>query len=597
MVGLRILAILAVRNEADVLGTVIEDLIGQGADVYLIDDGSSDGSDRIAASFMSRGVVAVERRATQRNGEKFEWADILRRKEAIASELDYDWFMHSDGDEFRESPWIGLTLSEGVSRVDRLGYNAIDFRVLTFRPTDNSFRSGSDVRLSLSCWEAASLWDQVQVKCWKRAARVDLASSGGHEAMFAGRKIFPVPFLTRHYPIRGQTHGHRKVFEDRKPRFLSTERDSGWHVQYDRMVDGHSFVADASTLREYDPLLVREDLLAAHSQPISEDEQPVRRALERWAERTLELAAQHHTLLAKLQAHRFGRDVPAVDRATGLSTTDRAECRRSEQIEAGLRHRLHEQSVELDVARSRTQALLSSRSWRLTGPVRWAYERLTRSGSREAVLVQGAPQPTSQVWGTDRGLPVDRYYIERFLQLHAADIKGRVLEVKDSGYSRRFGGDRLREVAVIDVDPGNSQATIVGDLARRETLPNRQFDCIVLTQTLHIVYEIEEALRNVTDLLAPGGTILCSIPAVSRVNYEDGGLESGDYWRLTAAAARELFAKSPRLREVSVETRGNVRVCSAFLYGLAAEELSETDLAFDDPWFPLIHGIRAVRAE
>jgi hypothetical protein len=80
------------------------------------------------------------------------------------------------------------------------------------------------------------------------------------------------------------------------------------------------------------------------------------------------------------------------------------------------------------------------------------------------------------------------------------------------------------------------------------------------------------------------------------VNYEDGGLEAGDYWRLTQAAVRRLFAASLPTGTFMVETHGNVRACSAFLYGLAAHELAEEDLAFRDPWFPLIHAVRAVAA-
>src|SRR4029453_14668409 len=39
-------------------------------------------------------------------------------------------------------------------------------------------------------------------------------------------------------------------------------------------------------------------------------------------------------------------------------------------------------------------------------------------------------RPLSNDFGYDRGTPVDRYYIERFLARHQSDVKGRVLEVK-----------------------------------------------------------------------------------------------------------------------------------------------------------------------
>ena len=37
--------------------------------------------------------------------------------------------------------------------------------------------------------------------------------------------------------------------------------------------------------------------------------------------------------------------------------------------------------------------------------------------------------PVSDKWGHDRGTPVDRWYIERFLERQAGDIRGRVLSL------------------------------------------------------------------------------------------------------------------------------------------------------------------------
>jgi SAM-dependent methyltransferase len=203
--------------------------------------------------------------------------------------------------------------------------------------------------------------------------------------------------------------------------------------------------------------------------------------------------------------------------------------------------------------------------------------------------------PISALWGTDRGLPIDRYYIERFLNHHAADIHGTVLEIKDSHYATRFGIDRVSKVDVLDIDIANTRATVTADLARADALASGQYDCFILTQTLHIIYDIRSALRHAARLLKPGGVLLCTIPALSRVNYEDGGLERGDYWRLTQAAVLELFSEVFSDEAVRVDTFGNVRMCAAFLYGLAVEDVEQADLNFIDPWFPLIHCVRAVR--
>ena len=203
-------------------------------------------------------------------------------------------------------------------------------------------------------------------------------------------------------------------------------------------------------------------------------------------------------------------------------------------------------------------------------------------------------QPLSAFWGIERGLPLDRHYIHQFLQAHRADIRGRVLEVKDPGYTRAYGTE-VSESAVLDVDPGNPLATIVADLTAADHLPSGHFDCFILTQTLHIIYEVRRALFHAARLLKPGGVLLCTVPAVSRINYEDGGLDRGDYWRFTEASLRSLFSECFPPESFEITPYGNVQVCAAFLYGLSPHELPPHVLSHVDPWFPLGYCVRAVR--
>jgi peptidoglycan/xylan/chitin deacetylase (PgdA/CDA1 family)/GT2 family glycosyltransferase/SAM-dependent methyltransferase len=205
--------------------------------------------------------------------------------------------------------------------------------------------------------------------------------------------------------------------------------------------------------------------------------------------------------------------------------------------------------------------------------------------------------PVSPVWGLDRGRPLDRYYIERFLGRHQADIQGRVLEVKDAGYTKCFGDSRVTRSDVVDIDPSNEQATIIADLTRAETIPDETFDCFVMTQTLHIIYDLEAALSTAYRILKPGGVLLCTLPCVSRVSYEDGGVNDGDFWRFTEASARWLFSQVFPIDAFEVTSYGNVMVCAAFLLGLALEEVKAEDLDAVDPWFPLICCVRAVKSE
>ena len=262
--GFSVVAIIAAYNEADVIGHVVADLIAQDVQVYLLDDGSTDGTVAAVEPYLDRGVIGIERLADPGPG-RFEWGRILRRKAELARTLDANWFIHHDADEFRESPWPHVALNAAIKLVDACGFNAIDFECLDFWPVHDGFRAGQDVREAFTFHAPAAPHDRVQIRCWKKTdALVDLASRGGHEVLFPDRKVFPGRFILRHYPIRGQAHGERKVFHERRPRFVEEERARGWHVQYDDVVEGASFIRDPSTLVPYDADQVRIRLALRH---------------------------------------------------------------------------------------------------------------------------------------------------------------------------------------------------------------------------------------------------------------------------------------------------------------------------------------------
>jgi SAM-dependent methyltransferase len=202
--------------------------------------------------------------------------------------------------------------------------------------------------------------------------------------------------------------------------------------------------------------------------------------------------------------------------------------------------------------------------------------------------------PISPYWGLDRGLPLDRYYIESFLKRHRMDIGGRVLEIKDPGYTRVFGDDRVSVSDVLDIDAANPRANIVADLSCADSVEADTYDCFILTQTLGVIYDAPAALAHARRVLKPGGVLLCTLPAAGRISYEAPGLD-GDYWRFTEASVRRLFSDVFGLDEFEVTGFGNVLACSAFLYGLAPHELRLEELDLFDPYFPLVYGVRAVK--
>jgi SAM-dependent methyltransferase len=199
--------------------------------------------------------------------------------------------------------------------------------------------------------------------------------------------------------------------------------------------------------------------------------------------------------------------------------------------------------------------------------------------------------PVSRRFGYDRGQPVDRSYIETFLVRHAEDICGRVLEIGDDTYTRQFGGDRVTSRDVLHVHEGHPRATVVDDLASGERIPSAAFDCVILTQTLHLIYDLHAAVRTVERILKPGGVVLATVPGISQIDSGEWGHTW--FWSLTAASARRLFTEQFPPAEVRVETWGNVLAACAFLQGLAAVELTKTELEFRDPLYPVLITIRA----
>lgn len=209
-------------------------------------------------------------------------------------------------------------------------------------------------------------------------------------------------------------------------------------------------------------------------------------------------------------------------------------------------------------------------------------------------------EPVSAIWGLDRGTPIERYYVERFLAAHATDIRGRTLEIGDPRYTRRFGTGVTRS-DVLNLTPGNPEATIVGDLVTGAGLPDAAFDCLIVVNTLLLVYDVRAALATCRRALRPGGVLLAHFTAVARRAFNDGRegppgwLGEGDYWRFTSASARRLCEEAFPPESVEVSAFGNVRSAAASLYGLAAEDLAADELEHRDPRFEVALLARAVR--
>ena len=202
--------------------------------------------------------------------------------------------------------------------------------------------------------------------------------------------------------------------------------------------------------------------------------------------------------------------------------------------------------------------------------------------------------PISRTFGFDRGSCIDRRYIEQFLSREQASIRGRVLEVAENTYTRRFGGSRVTQSDVLFTEPDHRNGTLVGDLTRAETLPSEAFDCVVLTQTLQHIYDTRAAVNTLHRILKPTGVVLATVPGISHVSRFDMD-RWGDFWRFTTASAARLFGDVFGEANVRVEAFGNVYAAVGLLHGLAVEDLDAAKLDGHDRDYQVIVTVVATK--
>ena len=199
-------------------------------------------------------------------------------------------------------------------------------------------------------------------------------------------------------------------------------------------------------------------------------------------------------------------------------------------------------------------------------------------------------EPLSQSWGFDRGLPIHRYYVERFLREAAGGIHGHCLEFQEDAYTTRFGGSAVGKVDVLHLDASNPRATVVADLSRANDLPGDRFDCIICTHVLHLIADIDTFVGALHRILKSNGVLLVATPFVSMC-----GPGVHELWRFTPEGLGLVLGRVFGADHVSVRAYGNSLTAAGEIRGLAAGEFSEGELDTEDPRFAVEVCARAVK--
>jgi glycosyltransferase involved in cell wall biosynthesis len=220
----RVIAILATYNERRFIEPCLRHLGEQGIDAYLIDNCSTDETVALAERWLGKGLIGIE---TFPRGHVYDWRSLLIRKEELARELDGDWFLHLDPDEFRLPPRGKQTLEQALETADREGFNAVNFLEFTFSPTrEQPDHDHAEFQQTLRTYYHFAPKFPHQLKAWKATEDMEIAWSGGHEVRFPGLKMYPQSFPMKHYLFLSVPHAVEKYVERN---YDQAEVDSGWH--------------------------------------------------------------------------------------------------------------------------------------------------------------------------------------------------------------------------------------------------------------------------------------------------------------------------------------------------------------------------------
>lgn len=248
----KVLAIIHCYNEEDIIVETVNHLLNNGIDVKVLDNYSTDNSYKLLLDNFKDNDRVMLSQFPEQHTEMYEWKMQLEETEKIAKTFDYDWFIHYDCDEFRQSPWLGYSLREAISFVDYLGYNAIDFCVVNFKLTKET-NANLPIQARLNRYMFGEKpGHKVQVKCWKKCSDINISESGGHKAEFENCKVYPIKFLNKHYPMRSVEQANNKVFFDRKDRFEKENKLYGWHTQYNNICDEEDLYTDSRLTNNFD---------------------------------------------------------------------------------------------------------------------------------------------------------------------------------------------------------------------------------------------------------------------------------------------------------------------------------------------------------
>jgi hypothetical protein len=230
----RIVAILAIHEERPYLYNCLSHLVSNGIEFAVVDNGSADGSKELIHDASFAPYLAGYRHVPFSG--QFNWEEILLAQEQLLRTIEADWHVLLAPDEIMHSYVSGESLADAITRLDRQGYDVINFDEFVFLPVDRGYEPDIGGMPRLRHYYFYEPRNPNQMRAWRKSSGGSNVTHAGHLISNDQLRLAPESFALRHYIFRDQAHALEKYA---KRKFALEEVERGWHCDRTGQVVAH----------------------------------------------------------------------------------------------------------------------------------------------------------------------------------------------------------------------------------------------------------------------------------------------------------------------------------------------------------------------
>jgi len=245
---MKIVGMISAFNEEDIIEECINHHLSQGIDLVVLDTGSTDSTFEICKKFSDNQKIKL----FQIKSTKWDLPLNLSMTYHLALRESPDWIFHIDADEFFESGQDSIDLKSAIEKVDREGFNLIQFDRFDFFMTENDNKNLESV---LKKFLYYSYGGDSFYRAWKFFPGVRNDFQDGAFPIFPEvhkYKIFPTKLVCRHYQFRTKEQGMKKIQERLSKLKNMPDMELGINFHYQKRIDSNfQFLVNHNSLLKY----------------------------------------------------------------------------------------------------------------------------------------------------------------------------------------------------------------------------------------------------------------------------------------------------------------------------------------------------------